>query len=432
MDIEKKRKTIINIVYYAMIIGIFYLLLKYAFWLFFPIVIAFAFALILQKPTNAIARKTPIKKGIASVICVFLLLFIVVGLIALIGASAVNYLKGFAEYIKGLFGSAEELIENLKTWLITTAGKLPQSLSKILIQNINDIFMKLDPSSNAAAQSAAQSAADAAQSSGGLSLDLSKITSWLSTPLTSVVSTAMQIPTMLLNVLITIIMTCFLTADFDKVTSFLTAQLSEKRQKDFQRAKYLLKTSFLKILRAYGLIILITFTEMLIGLTVLKLIGVFNSNYIFIVAAVTAVVDILPVLGTGTVIFPWAAYCVITGSYGLAIGLIIIYAVMAVIRQIIEPKLVAGQLGLPPFMTIIGMFLGLKLFGFVGMLIMPILIIMLKLLNDEGIIHMWKSPEPAEVTVSQEETANASQEQEAEADTPSEEASESEETPKDE
>ena len=53
MDIEKKRKTIINIVYYAMLIGIFYLLLKYAFWLFFPIVIAFAFALILQKPTNA-------------------------------------------------------------------------------------------------------------------------------------------------------------------------------------------------------------------------------------------------------------------------------------------------------------------------------------------------------------------------------------------
>lgn len=422
MDIEKKRKTIINIVYYAMLIGIFYLLLKYAFWLFFPIVIAFAFALILQKPTNAIARKTPIKKGIASVICVFLLIFIVVGLIALIGASAVNYLKGFAEYIKSLFGNVEELIENVKAWLLNAVGKLPQSLSKILIQNINDIFMKLDPSSNAAAQSAA----DAAQSSGGLSLDLSKITSWLSTPLTSVVSTAMQIPTMLLNVLITIIMTCFLTADFDKVTSFLSAQLSEKRQKDFQRAKYLLKTSFLKILRAYGLIILISFTEMLIGLTVLKLIGVFKSNYIFIVAAATALIDILPVLGTGTVIFPWAAYCVITGSYGLAIGLIIIYAVMAVIRQIIEPKLVAGQLGLPPFMTIIGMFLGLKLFGFVGMLIMPILIIMLKLLNDEGIIHLWKSPEPAEVTVSQEKTENASGEKEAEADTPSQENSKDE------
>lgn len=419
MDIEKKRKTIINIVYYAMLIGIFYLLLKYAFWLFFPIVIAFAFALILQKPTNAIARKTPIKKGIASVICVFLLLFIVVGLIALIGASAVNYLKGFAEYIKSLFGNVEELIENVKAWLLNAVGKLPQSLSKILIQNINDIFMKLDPSSNAAAQSAAQS-------SGGLSLDLSKITSWLSTPLTSVVSTAMQIPTMLLNVLITIIMTCFLTADFDKVTSFLSAQLSEKRQKDFQRAKYLLKTSFLKILRAYGLIILISFTEMLIGLTVLKLIGVFKSNYIFIVAAATALIDILPVLGTGTVIFPWAAYCVITGNYGLAIGLIIIYAVMAVIRQIIEPKLVAGQLGLPPFMTIIGMFLGLKLFGFVGMLIMPILIIMLKLLNDEGIIHLWKSPEPAEVTVSQEKTENASGEKEAEADTPSQENSKDE------
>ena len=80
----------------------------------------------------------------------------------------------------------------------------------------------------------------------------------------------------------------------------------------------------------------------------------------------------------------------IIGNYPLAIGLGIMYAVITVIRQIIEPKFVAGQLGLPPFLTICAMYIGLKTIGVLGMFIAPMIIIMLKLLNDEGIIHLWK------------------------------------------
>ena len=69
-----------------------------------------------------------------------------------------------------------------------------------------------------------------------------------------------------------------------------------------------------------------------------------------------------------------------------------IYAAITVIRQVIEPKLVAGQLGLSPIVTIAALYFGLKIFGVLGMLITPILVIMLKLLNDEGIIHLWRSP----------------------------------------
>ena len=99
----------------------------------------------------------------------------------------------------------------------------------------------------------------------------------------------------------------------------------------------------------------------------------------------------IPVLGTGTILIPWAAYSLIVGNYALAIGLAIIYAVITVIRQIVEPKLVAGQLGLSPVVTITSLYLGLKIFGVLGMIIAPILVTMLKVLNDEGIIHIWKS-----------------------------------------
>ena len=145
--------------------------------------------------------------------------------------------------------------------------------------------------------------------------------------------------------------------------------------------------------KAYLLIILITFAELSLGLSVLRLIGVFESSYIVIIAAITAVLDILPILGTGTVLIPWSLYSFVSGNIGLGIGLAIIYATVFVIRQVIEPKLVAGQLGLSPIVTIAALYFGLKLFGVIGMFVTPVFIIMLKLLNDEGIIHLWKSSE---------------------------------------
>ena len=197
-------------------------------------------------------------------------------------------------------------------------------------------------------------------------------------------------------VIITIVSTCFVTSDFTKITNFIMNQFPEERRNDFSRAKTILRSSLGKMAKAYAQIMGITFLEMLIGLFVLNLVGVYKSGYIAIIAAATAVIDIVPVLGTGTVLIPWAVYSLIVGNYGLAIGLLIIYACISVIRQIIEPKLVAGQLGLSPVVTIFAMYVGLKLFGVLGMLLIPLLVIMLKLLNDEGIIKLWKSPDESQ------------------------------------
>ena len=101
-EIERKKAAIINVAYYAMILVLGYYFVRYALWLFLPVVIAFIIALILQKPVNAISRKTPVKKGAASVVCVFVLLFALVGVAVLLGATVVNYLKDFIAYITAL------------------------------------------------------------------------------------------------------------------------------------------------------------------------------------------------------------------------------------------------------------------------------------------------------------------------------------------
>ena len=98
-------------------------------------------------------------------------------------------------------------------------------------------------------------------------------------------------------------------------------------------------------------------------------------------------------------LIPWAVYSLFTANFGLGIGLVILYAVITVLRQIIEPKLVANQVGLPSIVTIMAMFLGARVFGAFGILLLPLTVIVVKLMYDEGIIGVASHKESvAEVT----------------------------------
>ena len=409
-DVEKKRKTIINVIYFAMLAVLAFFIVRYALGVCFPFVFAFLVAVILQRPKNFLVRKTFLKNGPASVICVFLLLIILCALVALIGVRAIAKVQEFINYIVAQFKDSESIVNNIQAWLMTVIAKLPEFLRKTLSESVTELFGKLREyvgqdtqaladavaSSGLAAGDTAAAAAEAANTAsaaGGMSGLLSKFQiSWITTPLSSLISTAKQIPSILISVVITLVACCFMTTDYDKVMYFFRCQFPEHRREDVDRAKTLLKTSLGKMGKAYALIMLVTFVEVSAGLTVLRLIGVFESSYIVMIAIATAIIDIVPVLGTGTVLIPWALYSIITGNFGMGIGLVIMYIIITVIRQVIEPKLVAGQLGLSPIVTIAALYLGLKLFGVLGMFVTPLIIIMLKLLNDEGIIHLWKSP----------------------------------------
>ncbi len=382
-DVEKKRKAIINIVYFFLIIAIGFLFVRYALGVCFPIVCAFFIATILQRPKNFLTRKTFFKSGAASVISLFTLIFIIISLIALIGVRAVSEISGFIDYITIQIQHIDVLVTNIENAVMNFIGALPAFLSETLTESVTTIFTQIRE------YLAGQSTELADSITGSLGSAFSF--SWITTPLSGVISTAKQIPSILIAVIITLVASCFMTADYDEIMGFVKRQFPKEKRKDLSRAKVLLKSTLSKMAKAYALIMTVTFTEMFIGLSVLKLAGIYSSNYAVIIAIATAFVDIIPVLGTGTILIPWALYSLIVGNFGLAIGLAVIYAVITVIRQVVEPKLVAGQLGLSPVVTITSLYLGLKIFGVLGMIIAPILVTMLKVLNDEGIIHIWKS-----------------------------------------
>lgn len=367
--IEKRRRFIINTVYFAIILGLFYFFMRFAFWTCFPFILAFFVAMALQRPVNWITRKTPLKKGLISGLLVLFVLAVIVAVLSLIGVRIVDELRGFFALITAKLDNLPVFLKQTEAWILENIHFLPDSIETMAANSIRELFHDLETGA----------------ANGKLNIDLSI----LSSPLSGVWNTAKQIPAIFLATLISIIACCFMTADYDRLVNFIKRQLPQERREALGASKRLLFSSMFKMLRAYLLIILITFCEMALGLGILKLTGLYESNYILAIALLTAIVDILPVLGTGTILIPWAVFSLFTDKVGFGIGLLVLYAAISVIRQIIEPKLVAGQLGLPPVVTIVGMYIGLQLFGFIGLFLVPLILIMLKLLNDQGLIHLW-------------------------------------------
>ena len=142
-------------------------------------------------------------------------------------------------------------------------------------------------------------------------------------------------------------------------------------------------------LKAESILILISFSIVLIGLLIFDFIGM-NVKYPIIMALTIAFVDALPILGSGTIIIPWAVISASNGDIKLGVSLVILYVVIIVVRQLIEPKIVSNHIGIHPIFTLIAMYTGFKLIGVIGMFIGPIILIILKnifeTMIDNGVV----------------------------------------------
>lgn len=386
--VELRRKRIINIIYIAIVLGLCYLFLKYCFWIFFPFLFSFFVAVIVQKPANYLARKGKIKKGITSTVLILILFLLVGTLIMLLGMRLVDAGKSLFDFVKEKIYDMPTLIENVRVWAVNAASILPDSIEMKAVTSLNSWFDVLKDKS---AAEIARIIMDNA-SEGGKSFSVSS----LATPLSGVLSTAKHIPSVFVATLITIVSSCFMAADYDWIANFLKKQMPEGYDDKLSKSKRVVFTSIGKLVRSYAAIIGITCAEIFIGLSVLSLVGLYEGGHVLAIAIIIALLDILPVLGTGTFLVPWIIYSFITGRAGFAVGLIVMYAVISVVRQVIEPKIVGGTVGLPSFVTLMAMYIGSQLFGFIGIFLLPILVIIIKLLNDEGIIHVWKPSEYVE------------------------------------
>lgn len=180
------------------------------------------------------------------------------------------------------------------------------------------------------------------------------------------------LPNALFTAAVVIIATYYFAIDRIKINSFFLSLFPEKIRPLLKKGRDSVACTVGRYLRAYGLLFLITFGELLLAFVIMGI------DYSFVLALVITLVDVLPVLGTGTVLLPWGIIALISGNYGMGIGILITYAVITVLRQVIEPKIVGKFIGLSPLAALASMYIGLKLMGIIGIFIFPLGAILIK------------------------------------------------------
>ena len=193
-----------------------------------------------------------------------------------------------------------------------------------------------------------------------------------------------RLPDLLLFLATTVLATYFTAISYPAIIAFIRRQVPQRWQGALSTTASTLRSTFWKWLKAESLLCLVTFCLLLMGFWYLGI------DYVLLTAVLVAIVDALPVLGAGTVLVPWAIYHLLLGSLPRGVALLALYAIILLVRSLLEPRVMAAQAGLAPLSALLAMYLGYQLFGVWGMLLLPILLLFIKQLQDSGVVRLWK------------------------------------------
>ena len=187
-------------------------------------------------------------------------------------------------------------------------------------------------------------------------------------------------PSLLIFFLVTLISCFYFAVEYDAVCRALGRLVPQRFAERLPDLRRRAGRGARRYLRAYFILFLLTFAELLTGLLIL------GVEYAFLLALITALLDILPVLGVGTVLVPYAVISFMGGNAFLGLGSLILYGVITLVRQIVEPHLVGKSLGLHPILMLVAFYVGWRLFGVIGVFFGPAVAMAAKafLSRDEG------------------------------------------------
>ncbi|MGB5823160.1 MAG: sporulation integral membrane protein YtvI [Proteocatella sp.] len=356
-DIENKRAFIIKAVYYTIISIMMIATVKYSIDWLMPFIVGFTIASMLKPVIKKAQSKIKISKKFLSAMIILIFYGTIGVFIGLI------LVKMFVS-TKEIFITLPDIYKNtIEPGIYQAFNFLVQWTSRLdpaIVQGLNDIITSFS------------------QSLGNL---ISSISSGVVSLITNMLS---SVPAFFVKIVFSIISSFYFAMDYDVITGFIVRQLPEEIKTSLSEVKTHTVKTLWKFGKAYGIIIGITFIELSIGFLILKI------DKAFTIAALIAIMDIIPVLGVGGIVIPWAIIKFFTGEITVAAGLVVIYVFVLVVRNIIEPKVVGDQVGLHPIVMLMCMFAGVQIFGFIGLFLLPIIIIILKNLNDSGKIKIFK------------------------------------------
>lgn len=332
---------------------IFYLFFRYAVGIFLPFLVGCALGATVRRPAEALSRRTGISRKALGVI-LFLLVVLIICLIVFFAAQRmVGELGRLVESLareEGAFDGLGDYVSNL-------TERLPL-IRDIRARTGNEDFWEgIDGAVTDAVRGMASELGAALPRMAGQAVT--------------------ALPGAFVFIAVAIISGFFFASgsvSLATIVRHLPNRMARRAEGLRKRASAALGRWF----RAYLLILGLTFVELFIGFSV---IGV---NYAFLAAIGVALVDILPIFGAGTVLVPWGAIELLSGNRFVGFGLLVIWAVISVVRQFAEPRIVGKSLGVSPILALLAMYGGFKLFGVGGMIVSPAVIILVRAFVEEG------------------------------------------------
>lgn len=206
---------------------------------------------------------------------------------------------------------------------------------------------------------------------------LSGIKNIMYSVLTGIVNFASSIPNTITYTVITILAIIFICLDREYVYKLVNKHVPKKwieKSKEILNKTWTISWNYIK---AEAKLSGVCFILVLIGLTLFDIFGL-NVKYTALMAILIGFIDLLPLFGAGAVMLPWSVYLYFTGNPNLAVAVLILWIIWAVMKQVIEPKVVSNQMGMHPIFTLIGMYTGFKLIGVLGLMLGPIILLILK------------------------------------------------------
>jgi len=178
--------------------------------------------------------------------------------------------------------------------------------------------------------------------------------------------------------------TFFISKDWSKLSAKGRLLMPAAAKKSSQSVFFELKKALFGFIKAQLTLISLTTVIILIGLLILRV------NYAVTIALITGLVDLLPYVGTGLIFVPWIIYEAVSGEIGRAVGLTVLYIIVIVQRQLIEPKVLSSNIGLDPLATLIALFIGFKLIGFLGLIVGPVTLVIISALHKANVFQdLW-------------------------------------------
>lgn len=341
-----------SLIVLLILIGLF-IALYFTVPLIYPFLIAWLIAIFLEPSIRWLERRIRLPRWAGVTVMLVFMLSIVFSVIIFIVAELVQELARLADFLPKLLNQVGQLFLNPFAQDGSSMNKIMETVQSFLAKN---------PQHQKGIQ-------DSIQENLGIITD--KITETITNILTGIGTFLSDLPYLLTVLVFITLATFFISLDLHKIKNRWIQFIPLKVQSAGRLVFDDIRKALFGFVRAQATLISISGLIMLFGLLIL------GVKYPFTMSVLIAIVDLLPYLGVGSVLIPWITYLFLIGDVELAIGLIIVYAIILVTRQVLEPKLVASNVGLDPLLTLIALFIGLKLFGFIGLIIGPVVTVIM-------------------------------------------------------